>query len=179
MEQAKDILQQEPVEEPVELNDLKDVGGYVAYLNLDFLDMVFADAGWQGDPDRQQAFIEETQQRLADVILKREGKPGMMMTYSWYDREGRLRRAIEVMPVAASAKGLKVVTPDVTGYQELSDRLHKVEAENFRLRKQMRDIGETLKNKSLISEREFRAYFDRVPGGLVEQFEKGHKEADV
>lgn len=176
MEQKKDILQQEPVEEPVELNDLKDVGGYVAFLNLDYLDMVFADSGWQGDPDRQQAFIEETQQRLADVILKREGKPRMMMTYSFYDKDGNLRRAIEVMPVATAAKGLKIVTPDVTGYQELRDKLTKVEAENYRLRTQIRNIGETLKANNLISERAFRAHFDREPGGMVEQYEKEHKD---
>ena len=173
MEQAKDILQQEPETEALpEGSETMQVNGYVAYLNLDWLEQVFLDYGFRDDPARQSQFIEETQQGLADVVLKRQGKPGVMMTYSWYDSEGRLRRAIEVMPVAAAAKGLQIVTPDVTGYQQLRDKLAEVERENFQLRQQIRQIGETLKAADIITDRAFRATFDRKPGGLVEKFEK-------
>lgn len=137
-QQAKDILQQEPQTEalPAGSEDLR-VNGYVAYLNLDWLNQVFCDAGWYGQPDKQQEFIDETQQMLADVVSKREGKPNVMTTYSWYDKDGSLRRAIEVMPVAASANGLTIVTPDVTGYDALNKRLDEAQATIHKLQSEL------------------------------------------
>lgn len=179
MEQT-DILQQDPQTEaiPAGCEDMK-VNGYVAYLNLNYLDQVFGNAGWEDNPEKQEEFINRLQEGLADVVLKRKGRPAMVLSYSWYDKENRLRRAVELMPVAASAQGLQIVTPDVTGYKELRGKLTALESENFQLRQQMRSIGETLKMKELITEREFNAYFHREPGGLVEQFEKEHKEEGV
>ena len=130
----------------------KPVGGYIAYLNLDFLDMVFSEHCLQGDPEKQQEYIEDMQDRLADVVLKRQDRPSMMLSYSWYDKDGRLRRAVELMPVAASAKGLQIVTPDVTGYQELRDKLKALELECAIQKRQINMLAEVLKTNNLISD---------------------------
>lgn len=179
MEQT-DILQQEPQTEavPAGCEDMK-VNGYVAYLNLNYLDQVFGNAGWEDNPEKQEEFINRLQEGLADVVLKRKGRPAMVLSYSWYDKENRLRRAVELMPVAASAKGLQIVTLDVTGYQELRGKLTALEVENSLIKNQMLQIGEHLKANGLITEQAFRAYFDRQPGGLAEQFEKEHKEYGI
>jgi hypothetical protein len=174
MKQAKDILAQEPQVESVQEQNLGNVKGYIAYLNLDWLDMIFAQEGWLGDVQRQEEFIVSLQDRLADVVLRL--KKSMMFTYSWYDNEKQLRRAIEVMPVSAAAAGLQIVTPDVSGYAELNKRLTELERENTRLKNQIRNIGEDLRMKGVVTERAFRAYFDRQSGGLVEQYEKGKEE---
>lgn len=151
MEQAKDILDQELQMEPVQEQNLGGVKGYIAYLNLDWLDMLFTQEGWQGDVQRQEEFIASLQDGLADVVLRQ--KKNMMLAYSWYDNEKQLRRAIEVMPVSAAAVGLQIVTPDVSGYAELNKRLTELERENIRLKNQIRSIGEELRVKGVVTER--------------------------
>lgn len=123
MKQTKDILTQEPQMEPVQEQNLGEVKGYIAYLNLDWLDMIFAQEGWQGDVPRQEEYIASLQDGLADVVLRQ--KKSMMMSYSWYDDKNQLRRAIEVMPVSAAAEGLQIVTPDVSGYAELKNLIEE------------------------------------------------------
>ena len=123
MKQTNDILAQEPQMEPVQEQNLGDVKGYIAYLNLDWLDVIFAQEGWQGDVQRQEEFIASLQDGLADVLLRH--KKDMMLTYSWYDNENKLCRAIEVMPVSAAAAGLQIVTPDVSGYAELKNLIEE------------------------------------------------------
>lgn len=174
MEQTNDILAQEPQVEPVQEQNLGDVKGYIAYLNLDYLNVVFGQDGWQGDIQQQEKFIASLHDGLADVLLRH--KKDMMLTYSWYDNEKQLRRAIEVMPVSAAAAGLQIVTPDVSGYEELNKRLTELECENTRLKNQIRSIGEELRVKGVVTERAFRAYFDHQSAGRVEQYEKGKED---
>lgn len=123
MKQTNDILAQEPQVEPVQEQNLGDVKGYIAYLNLDWLDVIFAQEGWQGDVQRQEEFIASLHDGLVDVLLRH--KKDMMLTYSWYDNENKLCRAIEVMPVSAAAAGLQIVTPDVSGYAELKNLIEE------------------------------------------------------
>ena len=123
MKQTNDILAQEPQVEPVQEQNLGDVKGYIAYLNLDWLNVIFAQEGWLGDVQRQEEFIASLQDGLADVLLRH--KKSMMFTYSWYDNENQLCRAIEVMPVSAAAAGLQIVTPDVSGYAELKNLIEE------------------------------------------------------
>jgi len=123
MKQTNDILAQEPQVEPVQEQNLGDVKGYIAYLNLDWLNTFFDQEGWLGDVQRQEEFIASLQDGLADVLLHH--KKNMMLTYSWYDNENQLCRAIEVMPVSAAAAGLQIVTPDVSGYAELKNLIEE------------------------------------------------------
>lgn len=123
MKQTNDILAQEPQMVPVQEQNLGDVKGYIAYLNLDWLNMIFDNEGWQGDVQRQEEFINSLQDGLADVLLRH--KKNMMMSYSWYDDKNQLRRAIEVMPVSAAAVGLQIVTPDMSGYEELKNLIEE------------------------------------------------------
>lgn len=123
MKQTNDILAQEPQVEPVQEQNLGDVKGYIAYLNLDWLDVIFTQEGWQGDVQRQEEFIASLHDELADVLLRH--KKNIMLIYSWYDNENQLRRAIEVMPVSAAAAGLQIVTPDVSGYAELKNLIEE------------------------------------------------------
>lgn len=174
MKQTNDILAQEPQVEPVQEQNLGDVKGYIAYLNLDWLNVVFDRMGCQGDVQRQEEFISSLHDELADVLLRH--KKNMMLIYSWYDNENQLCRAIEVMPVSAAAAGLQIVTPDVSGYAELKKRLTELECENTQLKNQIRSIGEDLRMKGVVTEHAFRACFDSQSGGLVEQYEKGKEE---
>lgn len=123
MKQTNDILAQEPQVEPVQEQNLGDVKGYIAYLNLDWLDVVFAQEGWLGDVQRQEEFIASLHDGLVDVLLRH--KKDMLFIYSWYDNENQLRRAIEVMPVSAAAAGLQIVTPDVSGYAKLKNLIEE------------------------------------------------------
>ena len=58
MKQINDILAQEPQMEPVQEQNLGEVKGYIAYLNLDWLDIIFAQEGWLDDMQRQEEFYQ-------------------------------------------------------------------------------------------------------------------------
>ena len=161
--ETNDILQQEPQVE--ETADKEQVTGYVAYLNLDYLNIVFADLGYQDKPEKQKEYIDGMIEKLADVLLRHER--GVMPSWSWYNEKDQLRRAIELMPVSSDIKGLKVVTPDVTGYEDMKKEIMELRNEVAMLRGQAQQMKDSLKNHGIT------ANFDRQPGGLVEQFEKG------
>ena len=172
--EKNDILQQEPQAEAVAMEN--EPGSYVAYLSLDWLNQVLADNGLSGEPDKQQEFIFGLQQKLEDVILQRKGRPGIAWSWMWQDAKGEQHRAVEIMPMKAKVPGLQIVTPDVTGYQELRDKLKALELECAIQKRQINMLAEVLKTNNLISERGFRTCFDREPGGLMEQYEKQKKE---
>ena len=155
------------------------MNGYIAYINLDYLELVFADRGWQGQPDLQQEYVEALHERLEGLVLEHKGKPGVLTTFSWYDKDGSLRRAIEVVPVAASAKGLQIVTPDVTVYNELNFQIDAMKKEILRLQSELGKLEVSTKRNFRAMLRgdndAVRATFHREHGGLTEQFEK-HKE---
>ena len=73
--EKNDILKQEPQTDAVAMEN--EQGSYVAYLSLDWLDMVLADNGLIGDRDKEQEFIDGLQQGLEDVILQRKGRLGL------------------------------------------------------------------------------------------------------
>lgn len=174
MEKKNDILKQEPQTETVAMEN--EPGSYVAYLSLDWLDQVLTDNGLSGERDKQQEFIDGLQQKLEDVILQRKGRPGIVWSWMWQDAKGEQHRAVEIMPMKAKVAGLQIVTPDVTGYQELRDKLKALELECAIQKRQITMLAEVLKTNNLISERGFRTCFDREPGGLVEEYEKQKKE---
>jgi len=173
--EKNDILKHEPQTEAVAMEN--EPGSYVAYLSLDYLDMVFADNGTVGDKDKQQEFIDGLQQELGDVILQRKGRPGIAWSWMWQDAKGEQHRAVEIMPMKAKVAGLQTVAPpDMTGYQELRDKLKALELECVIQKRQITMLAEALKMNNLISERGFCTCFDREPGGLVEEYEKQKKE---
>lgn len=156
-----DILQQEPQTEAVAMEN--EPGSYVAYLNMDWLFMAFGDLGICHDTKKQEEFVEELQQKLEDVILQRKGRPGVAWSWMWQDAKGENHRAVEIIPVKAKVPGLQIVTPDVTGYQELRDKLKALELECAIQKRQINMLAEVLKTNNLISERGFRTCFDREP----------------
>lgn len=174
MEKKNDILQQEPQTEEVAMEN--EPGGYMAYLSLDWLFMTFSDLGICHDTKKQEEFVEELQQGLEDIILQRKGQPGVVWSWMWQDAKGERQLAVEIMPMKAKVAGLQIVTPDVTGYQELRDKLKALELECAIQKRQINMLAEVLKTNNLISEHGFRTCFEREPGGLVEQYEKQKKE---
>lgn len=173
--EKNEILKQEPQTETVAMEN--EPGSYVAYLSLDWLDQVLTDNGLRGEHDKQQEFIDGLQQKLEDVILQRKGRPGIAWSWMWQDAKGEQHRAVEIMPMKAKVAGLQTVAPpDVTGYQELRDKLAALELECAIQKRQINMLAEVLKTNNLISERGFRTCFDREPGGLVEQYKKQKKE---
>lgn len=162
--EKNDILKQEPQAEAVAMEN--EPGSYVAYLSLDWLDHVLTDNGLRGERDKQQEFIDGLQQELEDVILQRKGRPGIAWSWMWQDAKGENHRAVEIIPVKAKVAGLQTVAPpDMTGYQELRDKLKALELECAIQKRQINMLAEVLKTNNLISERGFRTCFDREPGG--------------
>ena len=67
---------------------------YVVYINLDWLEMVFADRNITGEPEKQENYVEELRQQIADFIRKEE--PGAFVSYSFLDTKGNEHYAVEI-----------------------------------------------------------------------------------
>lgn len=123
MEQLKEILPQEPHAEPVEVNDLSEVGGYIVYISLNYLDKLFESMGIQNDHDEQNKLIEEMQQGISNALSSHNACK--IYSWMWHQADGTESCAVKVVPVAAKLKGVTIVTPDVTAYKELKDIIEK------------------------------------------------------
>ena len=68
---------------------------YVAYINLDWLEMVFADKDIAGEPEKQREYLESVRKELADFIKGDDPEP--FISYSWLDRQGHEHRSVEIL----------------------------------------------------------------------------------
>lgn len=124
----------------MEVNDLSEVGCYIVYISLDYLSIIFADMGIECEGDKQEKFINEMQRGIGDVLSNR--KPGILYSWMWRDADGTESYAVKAIPVASKSEGVTIVTPDVTGYNELADRMAKLEAENYQLKSAINELRE-------------------------------------
>jgi len=67
------------------------------YVSLDYLDRVFADEGYQGNPDKQQEFIEQLDQSMESFLQHRENNGKAMRQWMWTDPDGKEHKNIEVV----------------------------------------------------------------------------------
>lgn len=67
---------------------------YVVYINLDWLEMVFADQNITGEPEKQEKYVDGLRQQIADFI--RTEKPEVFVSYSFLDTKGNEHYAVEI-----------------------------------------------------------------------------------
>ena len=72
---------------------------YIAYISLDFLNMVFADQGLRTEKE-QNEFVVKLMNNVNDFI--RTGNDAVLKSWKWYDNNGIEHNAIELMPVRVS-----------------------------------------------------------------------------
>lgn len=78
--------------------------GKIFYISLDYLDQVFADAGYKGKPEEQEKFIAELEQSMEDFLQHRENHGKMMRQWMWLGQDGKDHHNVEIVDVAESTK---------------------------------------------------------------------------
>ena len=73
--------------------------GRIMYISLDYLDQVFADEGYQGNPDEQQKFIAELEQSMEDFLQHRENHGKYMRQWMWLGQDGKEHHNIEIVDI--------------------------------------------------------------------------------
>lgn len=74
--------------------------GRIFYISLDYLDQVFADEGYQGNPDEQQKFINELEASMEEFLKHRENHGKMMRQWMWIGQDGKEHRNVEIVDIA-------------------------------------------------------------------------------
>ena len=87
---------------------------YIAYISLDFLNMVFADQGLRTEKE-QNEFVVKLMNNVNDFI--RTGNDAVLKSWKWYDNNGIEHNAIELMPVRVSDEDALFVSKEQ--WQEL------------------------------------------------------------
>lgn len=78
---------------------MAEVTKYIAYISLDYLDMVFVDQGLRTEKE-QNEFVIKLMNDVNDFI--RTGNDALLNTRKWYDYNGIEHNAIELIPVRVS-----------------------------------------------------------------------------
>lgn len=74
--------------------------GKIFYISLDYLDRVFGDKGWKGEPDKQQEFIDKLEDQMEDFLKQRENHGKMMRQWMWLGQDGKDHHNVEIVDVA-------------------------------------------------------------------------------
>jgi hypothetical protein len=74
---------------------------YIAYISLEYLNMVFADQGLRTEKE-QHEFVIKLMDDVNDFI--RNGNDATLRSWKWYDNNGIEHNAIELMPVRVSGE---------------------------------------------------------------------------
>lgn len=72
----------------------------IIYISLDYLNMIFADEGIEGDKDAQQKYIDELEQDMEDFLQRRENNGKMMRQFMWTDQKGDEHYNVKIVDVA-------------------------------------------------------------------------------
>jgi hypothetical protein len=74
--------------------------GKIIYISLDYLNMIFADEGVEGDKDAQQKFIEDLDNNVEQFLQRRENNGKMMRQFMWTDQKGDEHYNVKIVDVA-------------------------------------------------------------------------------
>ncbi len=74
--------------------------GKIIYISLDYLNMIFADEGIEGDKDKQDKYIDELDANVEDFLQRRENNGKMMRQWMWTDQKGDEHYNIKIVDVA-------------------------------------------------------------------------------
>lgn len=78
--------------------------GKIIYISIDYLDMVFSDKGYQGNPDKKQQFIEELDKNMEDFLQQRDNNGKMMRQFMFTTPDGKEHHNVEIVDVAETTK---------------------------------------------------------------------------
>ena len=73
--------------------------GKIIYISLDYLDQMFADEGYQGNPEKQQQFIDDLDSSMEEFLRHRENNGKMMRQFMWIGQDGKEHHNVEVVDV--------------------------------------------------------------------------------
>lgn len=74
--------------------------GRIFYISLDYLDQVFADEGYQGNPEKQQEFIDQLEASMEQFLQHRENHGKMMRQWMWQGQDGKDHHNVEIVDIA-------------------------------------------------------------------------------
>ena len=73
--------------------------GRIIYISVDYLDRVFADEGYQGNPEKQQEFIDQLDQSMEDFLQQRENNGKAMRQWMWTGPDGKEHKNVEIVDI--------------------------------------------------------------------------------
>lgn len=73
--------------------------GKLMFISLDYLDNVFSDEGYQGNPEKQQEFIEQLDQSLEEFLQRRENNGKTMRQWMWTGPDGKEHKSVEIVDI--------------------------------------------------------------------------------
>lgn len=74
--------------------------GKIIYISLDYLNMIFADEGIEGDKEAQQKFIDALDNNVEQFLQRRENNGKMMRQFMWLGQDEKEHHNIEIVDVA-------------------------------------------------------------------------------
>lgn len=72
----------------------------ILYISLDWLEQAFADQALQGNPEKQQEFIDNLDQSMEQFLQRRENNGKMMRQWMWTDQKGDEHYNVKIVDVA-------------------------------------------------------------------------------
>lgn len=78
--------------------------GRIIYISLDYLEQVFSDEGYQGNPDAQQEFIDELELSMENFLSHRENTGKTMRQWMWLGQDGKEHHNVEIVDVNESVQ---------------------------------------------------------------------------
>ncbi len=73
--------------------------GSIIFISMDYLDQVFADEGYQGNPEKQQEFIDQLDQNIEEFLQHRENTGKMMRQFMWTGPDGKDHKNVEIVDI--------------------------------------------------------------------------------
>ena len=71
----------------------------IIYISLDYLEQIFGDEGYQGNPEKQQEFIKELEDSMEDFLQHRENHGKSMVQWMWTGQDGKDHHSVEIVDV--------------------------------------------------------------------------------
>jgi len=73
--------------------------GRIIYISLDYLNMVFADLGIEGDMGAQQKYIDELDNNVDQFLQQRENTGKTMRQFMWDGPDGKMHKNVEIVDI--------------------------------------------------------------------------------
>lgn len=73
--------------------------GRIIYISLDYLNMVFADMGIEGDKEAQQKYVDELDDNVDKFLQQRENTGKTMRQFMWDGQDGKAHHNVEIVDI--------------------------------------------------------------------------------